>query len=147
MSKQAAIQATVTGDDEQVGFRAAVMKQAIQYNLAGAALNEPNNIVTFTLQGKEKRIDKAIDALREGTPRSSGLTIKTEPAEAVPDLETFTIEHWTSSSRDITKPYTLIFRLRGKDDKIAPDEAEAKWHKILQHTLDPADLKKVDADR
>jgi hypothetical protein len=32
-----AISATVTGDDQQVGFRAMVMKQAIEYNLAGFA--------------------------------------------------------------------------------------------------------------
>jgi acylphosphatase len=50
MSQQKAISATVTGDDQEVGFRAMVMKQAIEYNLAGAAKNEPNMIVRFTLR-------------------------------------------------------------------------------------------------
>ena len=50
MSQQKAISATVTGDDQEVDFRAMVMKQAIEYNLAGAAKNEPNMIVRFTLQ-------------------------------------------------------------------------------------------------
>ena len=47
MSQQKAISVTVTGDDQKVGFRAMVMKQAIEYNLAGVAKNEPNVIVRF----------------------------------------------------------------------------------------------------
>ena len=46
-----AILATVTDDDQHVGFRAMIMKQAIKYNLAGSAKNEANEIVHFTLQG------------------------------------------------------------------------------------------------
>jgi acylphosphatase len=73
MSQQKAISATVTGDDQEVGFRAKVMKQAIEYNLAGVAKNEPNMIVRFTLQGDGKRVDKAIAAIKEGTKRSTGV--------------------------------------------------------------------------
>jgi acylphosphatase len=57
MSQQKAISATVTGDDQKVGFRAMVMKQAIEHNLAGIAENQPNMIVRFTLQGHGKRIE------------------------------------------------------------------------------------------
>ncbi|MCB8882329.1 acylphosphatase [Acidisoma cellulosilytica] len=147
MSKKEAIQAIVTGDDEGVGFRAAVMKQAIAYNLSGSAENDANNIVKVTLQGRGKRIDKAIDALRAGTEESSGLTIETKPAEIQPHLETFTIIGWTSCRRQITTPYTLIFTLRKDDDKITPEEAEAEWHKILEGALDRDDLKKLNAKR
>ena len=49
MAKQEAIQAIVTGNDQQVGFRALVMKQAIEYNLAGSAVNDPNQTVHFVL--------------------------------------------------------------------------------------------------
>ena len=66
MSEEAAIKATVSGNDEQVGFRALIMKQAIRYNLAGSAENEANQIVHFTLQGDEQRIDSAIDIIRPG---------------------------------------------------------------------------------
>jgi len=34
MAQRKAVEATVTGNDQQVGFRALVMKQAIEYNLA-----------------------------------------------------------------------------------------------------------------
>ena len=44
-----AISATVSGNDQRVGFRAMVMKQAIEYNLAGIATNAPNDVVVFTL--------------------------------------------------------------------------------------------------
>jgi hypothetical protein len=37
MAKKEAVEATVSGNDQQVGFRALVMKQAIEYNLAGSA--------------------------------------------------------------------------------------------------------------
>src|ERR1700735_3877544 len=76
MQQQKAISATVTGDDQKVGFRAMVMKQAIEYNLAGGVKNEPNMIVRFTLQGDGKRIDKAIAAIDEGTKRSMGSAIQ-----------------------------------------------------------------------
>jgi acylphosphatase len=71
MSQQKAISATVTGDDQEVGFRAMVMKQAIEHNLAGVAKNDANMIVRFTLQGDGKRIDKAIAAVDEGTTQDA----------------------------------------------------------------------------
>ena len=50
-----AISGTVTGNDQHVGFRAMIMKQAIEYNLAGYTRNLPNDVVNFTLQGDAKR--------------------------------------------------------------------------------------------
>jgi hypothetical protein len=46
------------------GFRAMVMVQAIEYNLAGVAKNEPDMIVRFTLHGDGKRTDKATSGRR-----------------------------------------------------------------------------------
>ena len=66
-----AISATVTGNDQKVGFRAMVMKQAIEYDLAGSAKNDKDEIVEFTLQGDANRIDAALAAIREGTKKSS----------------------------------------------------------------------------
>ena len=64
MAKQEAIQAIVTGNDQQVGFRALVMKQAIEHNLAGSAVNDPNQTVHFVLQGDKKRIASALATIR-----------------------------------------------------------------------------------
>jgi acylphosphatase len=143
MSQQKAISATVTGDDQKVGFRAMVMKQAIQYNLAGIAQNEPDMIVRFKLQGDGDRIDRAIVAIDQGTKRSMGVSVSLGPAAIEPGLDTFTIVDWTSTSRNITNPYTLTFTLRTDGGKISPDEAKTTWHEILQNTLKGDDLKKL----
>ena len=114
MPQKQAISATVTGYDQQVGFRAMVMKQAIEYNLAGSAKNESDEIVQFTLQGDQNRIDAAIAAIREGTKKSSNIKVGTAAAAVDPALSTFTVVDWTSTSRNITTHYTLIFKLRAR---------------------------------
>ena len=141
-----AISATVTGNDQHVGFRAMVMKQAIQYNLAGSAKNDTNEIVRFTLQGDAGRIDKAVAAIREGTKKSSNIEISTVPAAVDHTLSTFTIVDWTSTSRNITDPYTLVFRLRGGDNVISKPDAKVVWQGILKATLKGDDLKKLGDD-
>ncbi|HTW26324.1 MAG TPA: acylphosphatase [Acetobacteraceae bacterium] len=146
MSKQEAVAATVTGNDQQVGFRALVMKQAIEYNLAGSVTNDANDIVHFTLQGDKKRIDSALAAIQDGTKRSSDIKITTTSVPIEPSLEKFTIVDWTSSSRNITNKYNLVFELRAKDSAISPADAKATWHQILERTLNPDDLKKLRPD-
>jgi acylphosphatase len=143
---QQAISATVTGDDQQVGFRALVMKQAIEYNLAGSAKNDDDEIVQFTLQGDPARIDAALATIREGTKKSSNIKVSTEPATVDPALDTFTVDGWTSTSRDITNPYTLVFELRADDEVISKSDAHNVWHGILTTTLKGEDLEKLGAD-
>ena len=146
MQEKRAISATATGNDQQVGFRAMLMKQAIEYNLAGSAMNERNEIVQFTLQGDADRIDNAIAAIREGTKKSSKIEVNTAPVSINPTLNTFTIIDWTSTSRNITTPYTLVFQLRVKDIVISKSEVKDVWHEILRTTLTGNDLKKLGDD-
>jgi acylphosphatase len=141
-----AISATVTGNDQQVGFRAMVMKQAIEHNLAGFAKNHSNEIVRFTLQGDPDRLNSAIATIREGTKRSSNISVNTAPTAVDSALNTFTIIDWTSSSRNITNPYTLVFNLRPNDRELSKSEAKAVWHQILQTTLKGDDLRKLGDD-
>jgi acylphosphatase len=146
MAKVEAVEASVSGDDQQVGFRALVMKQAIEFNLAGAAQNDPNQVVRFTLQGDKKRINSALATIEKGTKRSSGITVSTSPATIDSSLDTFTIVDWTSSRRNITTKYNLVFRLRSDDSEISSGKAEDEWHKILEKTLDAEDRKKLHPD-
>lgn len=141
-----AISATVTGNDQKVGFRAMIMKQAIEYDLAGSAKNDKDEIVEFTLQGDADRIDAALAAIREGTKKSSNIEISTAPAAVDRTLSTFTIVDWTSTSRNITDPYTLVFRLRGDDSVISKFDAKVVWQGILKATLKGDDLKKLGDD-
>ncbi len=146
MQEKSAISATVTGDDQQVGFRAMIMKKAIEYNLAGSAMNERNEIVQFTLQGDADRIDRAIAAIRNGTKKSSEIELNTAPAPVFPALNTFSIIDWTSTSRNISTPYKLVFQLRAEDRVISKSEAKDVWREILRTTLTGNDLKKLGDD-
>jgi acylphosphatase len=145
-AEREAVEATVTGQDQQVGFRAMVMKQAIQYNLAGSARNDTDEIVHFTLQGNKQRIDLALGTIQKGTKKSSAIKVTTTPAAIDPNLNAFTIVDWTSSSRHITNNYNLVFELRPNDAEISPADANATWRQILENTLNADDLGKLRPD-
>ena len=71
-AQQEALTGTVTGEAiQKVGFRAMIQKQAILYNLAGYARNVPDGTVSISLQGDKERVDKALEAIRVGSKRSS----------------------------------------------------------------------------
>jgi acylphosphatase len=48
-----------------------IMKQAIEYDSAGSAKNEPNGTVHFRLKGGSDRLDATLVAIRAGTKKSS----------------------------------------------------------------------------
>jgi len=141
-----AISGTVTGNDQHVGFRAMIMKQAIKYNLGGYAKNEPNDVVSFTLQGDAKRLADAVAVIREGTKKSSNIEVKTTPGTVDLALDAFTIFAWTSTSRNITNPYDLVFKLRADDRKLSAADVKEVWQGILKSTLKGDDLKKLGAE-
>jgi acylphosphatase len=141
-----AISGTVTGNDQHVGFRAMIMKQAIEYNLAGFTKNLPNDVVSFVLQGDGKRLNDAVLAIQAGTKKSSDIKVSTVEDKVDPSMDAFTIFEWTSTTRKITTPYTLVFHLRPDDEKIAPENVKTVWRGILQSTLKGDDLKKLSPD-
>jgi acylphosphatase len=147
-----AIKGIVSGEAiQKVGFRAMIQKQAIMYNLAGYARNIPNGTVSIGLQGDKKRIDKVLDAIRTGTKKSSQDNKISLTNDALdPNLNTFTVFQWTSTTRNITNPYDLVFQLRPADGEISRKEASAAWNTIAESTLKGDDLTKfmkhLDAD-
>ena len=125
MKPKQAISGTVTGNDQHVGFRAMIMKQAIAYNLAGSAKNLPNDVVSFTLQGDAERLDAAVAAIQDGTKKSSNIKVSTTAGTVDPALTAFTIFAWTSTSRNITNPYDLVFRAaarRQQDSRVGRED-------------------------
>lgn len=139
-----AITGVVSGRQiQKVGFRAMIQKHAIMYNLAGSARNNPNGTVSISLQGDKDRIDQALEAIRAGSKRSSHdnkVTVTSSPPD--PTLKMFTVFGWTSTSRNITNPYDLIFHLRPTDGELSKKQAEAAWNAIAESTLKGDDLKK-----
>jgi acylphosphatase len=145
-SESQAISGIVSGNVQKVGFRAMILKRAIQYNLSGSARNTKEGTIQFTLQGDENRIGQAVMAIRNGTKRSSDVNVSTSPAKLDPNLDKFTVIGWTSTSRNITHPYDLVFHLRTIDEPVSKKEAKEVWHEILRSTLKGEDLDKLDDD-
>ncbi len=143
-AQQEAITATVTGDKiQKVGFRAMIQKEAIMYNLAGSARNNPDGTVKVSLQGDKDRIDQTLAAIRAGSKKSSrNNTISQVPAAWDPNLKTFTVFAWTSTSRNIMNPYDLVFPLRPANDQVSHQDAKAIWNNIAKSTLKGDDLAK-----
>jgi acylphosphatase len=143
-AQQEAITGTVSGQAiQKVGFRAMIQKQAILYDLAGAARNVPDGTVNINLQGDKDRIEKVLEAIRVGSKRSSrNNVVKVASAPLDSNLKTFTVIGWTSTSRNITNPYDLVFHLRPGNDEITKKEAAAVWNTIAESTLKGDDLDK-----
>jgi acylphosphatase len=143
-AQQEAITATVIGENiQKVGYRAMIQKQAIMYNLAGYARNNPDGTVGVGLQGDGKRIAKTLEAISAGNKKSSKANIIGEtPAALDPSLKTFTVFGWTSKSRNISNPYDLVFNLRPADNEISGKEAEAIWDTLAETALKGEDLAK-----
>jgi acylphosphatase len=144
--QEKAVLGTVTGNDQHVGFRAMIMKQAIEYNLAGYAKNEASGAVDFMIQGDSDRLDTALLAIRAGTKKSSNIEVSAAQTAVDDHLRAFTIVDWTSTSRNITTPYTLVFTLRAEDREISRSDAKDVWHEILRTTLRGEDLLKLGDD-
>jgi acylphosphatase len=139
-----AISGIVSGNVQQVGFRALIQKQAIAYNLAGSAENKDDNTVRFTLQGDKDRVDQAVAAIRDGTKKSSDVKVSLSPATVAPNLNTFTVVSWTSESRNIHNPYDLVFTLRADNTTIKRKAVKAVWSEICNNTVKGEDVGKCD---
>jgi acylphosphatase len=142
----AAVLGNVTGNVQQVGFRAMIQKQAIQYNLAGSAENNSDKSVRFTLQGDNDRIKQALKAINKGTKNSSDVIVSKSSATVDPNFKTFTVVGWTSVSRGITHPYDLVFPLRNPDTIIKKGDVKAVWLKICENAVQGEDKTKCDKD-
>jgi acylphosphatase len=130
-----AVSGNVTGDVQQVGFRAMIQKQAIEYNLAGSTENISDKSVRFTLQGDGDRIKQALKAIDKGTKNSSNVNVSTSPVSVDPNF-----------SRGITHPYNLVFPLRDADTTIKKGDVKAIWLKICEAAVQGMDKGKCDKD-
>lgn len=142
-----AMTATVTGANiQKVGFRAMIQKLAIQYNVAGDVRNGSPGVVIAHLQGDAERIAPILEAMRAGNKKSSSENnVAEEGSETDPNLKTFTVYGWTSTSRNITTPYDLVFTLRANDEVISRKAAKKVWNAIALATLKGDDLEKFEA--
>jgi acylphosphatase len=141
-----AVSGIVTGNVQEVGFRAMIQRRAIQYNLAGSVENENDKSVQFFLQGDKDRIDEALNAIQQGTKKSSDVNVSVSPTSIRPDLRTFTVVGWTSVTKNITQPYNLVFNLRPDDTTISKHEVKKVWLAICEKAVKGADSGKCNKD-
>jgi acylphosphatase len=141
-----AVSGTVTGKVQKVGFRALIQKQAIEYNLAGSTKNNDDGSVQFLLQGDADRIDEALVVIRKGPERARHVKVNTSTVPIDPSLKRFTAIDWTSQSRHICNPYSLVFDLRGDNTTISKHDAKDVWLKICEKTVRGDDIGKCDKD-
>jgi acylphosphatase len=143
-ARQQVFKGLVSGANiQKVGFRAMIQKEAIMYNLAGSARNNPDGTVTIILQGDQDRINKTLSAIRAGSKKSSkDNTVSSTTATVDHNLETFTVFAWTSVSRNITNSYDLVFPLRTNNDEISHHYAKTIWNQLAESTLKSDDLAK-----
>jgi acylphosphatase len=144
--KVTAISGIVTGNVQEVGFRAMIQRRAIRYNLAGSVENKSDKSVQFFLQGDDDRIDKAVNAIQQGTKKSSDVNVSLSPTSVRPDLRTFTVVGWTSVTRNITQPYDLVFDLRPDNTTISKQEAKKVWLAVCEKAVKGADTGKCNKD-
>jgi acylphosphatase len=127
-----AIQGLVRGKVQQVGFRAAVFRLAIRYNLAGWDENLPDGTVRFLLQGPRSRIQNVLALIPQADRKGNVAGISTQKVPVLPTLQTFTVRDWTSKSRGYANPTDLVFTLRSPDGPVSKKEATRTYHRILK---------------
>jgi acylphosphatase len=89
---------------------------------------------------------KAINAIQQGTKKSSDVNVSLSPTSVRPDLRTFTVVGWTSVTRNITQPYDLVFDLRLDNTTISKQEAKKVWLAVCEKAVKGADTGKCNKD-
>ena len=113
------------------------------YDLAGYARNIPDGTVSVSLQGDKSRIDRVLDAIRAGSKKSSTDNKVSVADDALdPNLKTFTVFAWTSTTRNITNPYDLVFSFGLPMTRSPKKRPQAAWNTIAESTLKGDDLAK-----
>jgi acylphosphatase len=127
-----AVQGLVSGKVQQVGFRAAIFRLAIRYNLAGWDENLSDGTVRFLLQGPRSRIENVLALIPQADRKGNVAGISTQKVPVLPTLQTFTVRDWTSKSRGYANPTDLVFTLRSPDGPVSKKEATRTYHRILK---------------
>lgn len=129
-----AVQGTVTGRVQQVGFRAFLLKLAIRYNLSGFAENLRNGLVIFRFQGDKNRVMNALSQIKNGNPKARVDSVNTQ--EITPDNTTvFRVKNWTSVSRNFHTPVDLVFRLRTDNSEWSIKKTKKHYKRMIKSAM------------
>lgn len=91
MPELRAVDATVRGIVQGVGFRAATVRKARELGVTGWCRNEADGSVRVFAQGDSDRLDRLIEWLRHGPRTAVVREVVTEDAPARSQLSAFTV--------------------------------------------------------
>lgn len=86
-----AVQATVRGVVQGVGFRAATLRKAYSLGVAGWCRNEKDGSVSVFAQGEPEAVDMLIEWLSTGPRPASVRAVSVRETMPQPQLEGFTV--------------------------------------------------------
>lgn len=109
--KTCTMKGVATGKVTQVGFRAALLKLAIKYQLGGWAKNDGAS-AKFVYQGHCSTVYQAIGELYTADAHAcvSSITLS-KVTNAPTTYTTFTIYGWTSTSRCYNTPTNIVYHI------------------------------------
>ncbi len=92
VSQERTVRGFVSGRVQGVGFRWFVLQAARRFGLRGRVRNLPDGCVEFVAQGEGERVDRLLEAIRQGPAGSRVEGIETNEVSALPRYEEFMIE-------------------------------------------------------
>ena len=81
MSDQRAVEVTVSGQVQGVGFRAHAAQRAVQVEVVGWVRNEPDGSVALHVEGDPGAVGEMLDWLRAGPPLGSVDSVEVRDVE------------------------------------------------------------------
>jgi acylphosphatase len=85
------LHAVVDGDVQGVGFRYFIVDQARPLDLRGWVRNRPDGAVELTAEGERPKLERLLQAAREGPRHAIVRTVDAEWGTARGDLEPFNL--------------------------------------------------------
>jgi len=93
MSETRAVNATVTGRVQGVGFRFTTQSVAIRLGLCGWVKNQPDGSVQTWAQGSSAAVERFLGFLEEGPPAARVLSVAVTEVTPNPALDGFRVGH------------------------------------------------------
>ena len=119
---------------QKVGLRSHLARLALTYGLSGSVENIANPpTVRLVIQGnpfKIKQLQSQLSHIDNDRIKIDTVSESNEEPETPVKPGKFTVENWTSSSRDLTKPVTIELSVNEKG--INEEDAKKEWEKGMK---------------
>lgn len=119
---------------QKVGLRSHLARLALTYGLSGSVENIDNPpTVRLVLQGnpfKIKQLQAQLSKINNDRIQIGDVSESSEEPETPIKPGKFTVENWTSSSRDLSNPVTIELSVNAKG--LSEEDAKKEWEKGMK---------------